>query len=62
MRESSKYLLGGVGLFAAQSLSVALFGWPTRVQYPMPQAIGLFVIAFFCIAYGAFLRLTDGNR
>ena len=62
MSESSKYLLGGVGLLAAQGLFVALFGWPTRIQYPMAQSIGLFVIALSCIGYGLFLRLTEGDQ
>lgn len=62
MRESSKYLLGGLALLVAQSLFVALFGWPQRMGHVSPQAIGLFAAAFVCIGYGLFLRLTGADQ
>ena len=59
MRQSSKYILGGIFVFVSQSAFVAVFGWPQRVNYPSPQAIGLFVVALFCLGYGVFLRITE---
>ena len=61
MRESSKYLLGGLGVLAAQSLFVAMFGWPQRMGHVSPQAGAIFLAAFFCIGYGIFLRWGEGR-
>jgi hypothetical protein len=59
MRQSSKYILGGVSLFVAQSAFIAVFGWPQRMNHTSPQAIGLFVAALLCFGYGLFLRITE---
>jgi len=61
MRQSSNYLLGGLGIFAAQSLFISLFGWPQRMNHTSPAAIGLFAAAFFCIGYGIFLRWIEAR-
>jgi hypothetical protein len=59
MRKSSKYILGGLSLLVACIASIVVFGLPQRMNYPSPQAIGLFLVAIGCTGYGAFLRVSE---
>jgi hypothetical protein len=59
MRESSKYLLGGFALLLAMTLFVAYFGAPQRMNRVSPATVGLFLTAFGCVGYGAYLRFVE---
>ena len=55
MRDSRKYILGGLCLLVASS---AFAIQPLRAEHLSPQAIGLFLIASGCIAFGI-LRMRN---
>lgn len=59
MRQSTKYLFGGMAILAAQTAFVAFLGWPQRMGYPSPAAIGIFLMAFLCVGYGIILRVLE---